>query len=150
MSSGKVTTVQSVTFDKSQWTPRQAKSWLKKHGHTYQEKVDETEHRLRFRQDNPRLYNEYVTKELPGDVGIQLVLGLRPKSAKPKGKPKGKPKSAKLKGKPKGKPKSAKPKGKPKEKPKSVKPKTKPKNAKSKKPKKPKSKGKAKPKNPKK
>ena len=46
------TTVQSVLFDKGQWTLAQARTWLREHEFRAPA-VDETEERLRFRQREP-------------------------------------------------------------------------------------------------
>jgi len=66
--------VQSVVFQKSEWTIKDAKSWLKEHNYQFS-KVDKTENTLRFRQENPELYSEFKIKILPN--GILLVLGFK-------------------------------------------------------------------------
>lgn len=66
--------VQSIVFDKSEWTIKSAKSWLKEHNYKVS-KVDKTENKLRFRQENPDNYGEFRVKNLPN--GIMLVLGFK-------------------------------------------------------------------------
>jgi hypothetical protein len=66
--------VQSIVFDKSEWTIKKAKKWLKEHNYKVS-KVDKTETTLRFRQEDPNNYTEFRVKTLPG--GIMLVLGFK-------------------------------------------------------------------------
>ncbi len=51
------TTVQTVTFDKEQWTIARAKAWLKENNFK-SDKLDETEDRLRYRQRDPGDFKE--------------------------------------------------------------------------------------------
>lgn len=44
--------VQSLLFDRSQWTPRSARAWAKKHGYR-SVKVHETDNYIRLRQFAP-------------------------------------------------------------------------------------------------
>jgi len=69
--------VQSIIFDKSTFTPREAKKWLISSGYKAP-KMDETEHYFRFRQVSPteakrQGYSNYNTKAI-GDGSIKLVL----------------------------------------------------------------------------
>ena len=66
--------VQSIIFQKSEWTIKDAKSWLKEHNYKIS-KFDKTENTLRFLQENPELYSEFKIKILPN--GILLVLGFK-------------------------------------------------------------------------
>lgn len=66
--------VQSIVFNKSEFTVKEAKSWLKSHNYKYG-KVDKTPSTLRFRQEEPELYSEFRIKNLPN--GIMLVLGFK-------------------------------------------------------------------------
>lgn len=66
--------VQSIVFQKAEWTIKDAKKWLKEHNYKYG-KVDKTPSTLRFRQEEPELYSEFRVKNLPG--GIMLVLGFK-------------------------------------------------------------------------
>jgi hypothetical protein len=66
--------VQSIVFDKSEFTIKEAKKWLKQHNYKVS-KVDKTETTLRFRQEDPNNYTEFRVKTLPG--GIMLVLGFK-------------------------------------------------------------------------
>jgi hypothetical protein len=69
--------VQSVIFDKSVYSPRQAKKWLQASGYKAP-KMDETAHYLRFRQVSPteakkQGFADYNTKPL-GNGDIKLVI----------------------------------------------------------------------------
>ena len=66
--------VQSIVFDKSEFTIKKAKKWLKEHNYKVS-KIDKTETTLRFRQEDPNNYSEFRVKNLPG--GIMLVLGFK-------------------------------------------------------------------------
>jgi hypothetical protein len=71
-----VSIVQSVRVPKDQFTLRQAKSWVKKHGYklTFKGKgVDVTENQYRFRQRDPGTPHKRVrTKVLPN--GVEMIL----------------------------------------------------------------------------
>ena len=67
--------IQTILFDNTLWNIKQARSWLRKHGLKYRDKVDETENYLRFRQIPPQKDWRYITKVLKGvDLGVQVVL----------------------------------------------------------------------------
>ncbi len=65
--------VQSVIFDKSRWTEKKAKKWLKLHGFksNYKE-PDITKNFIRFRQREPT-FLRYSTKKT--DDGIEFIIG---------------------------------------------------------------------------
>ena len=68
--------VQSVIFNKSQWRPRTAETWLKKHGYKtsfYGKKVDITPNYYRYRQIAPHKFKTYRNKDLGN--GVMLVIG---------------------------------------------------------------------------
>lgn len=52
--------VQSVVFDSKKWDAETAKTWLKEHDMAHG-KVDETENSLRFRQQDPELFERFRT-----------------------------------------------------------------------------------------
>jgi hypothetical protein len=69
--------VQSVLFDKSQWTISQAKRWLLDHDFVYK-KVDVTDKYIRFRQISPTIakkhgFNKYFTKKVGDDVMLVIT-----------------------------------------------------------------------------
>lgn len=77
--------VQSVVFDKSKYSPKEARIWLKSHQYKVT-KIDETDTQFRFRQMAPttakRLgYTDYATKPL-GKSGISLILVYKPDGGK--------------------------------------------------------------------
>lgn len=69
--------IQTVLFDKSQWTNSKAVKWLKKHGYNGFD-VDEKEDTLRYRQYDPEYiktlgFKKYRTKKLPGGIDLVIV-----------------------------------------------------------------------------
>jgi hypothetical protein len=69
--------VQSVIFDKTKYTLKEAKKWLKENNYKMP-KVDEKENTLRFRQEDPDEvekmgFTEYRTKDL-GNGDIKLII----------------------------------------------------------------------------
>jgi hypothetical protein len=66
--------VQSIVFDKSEWTIPKIKKWLKEHNYKYS-KADKTstDSRYRIRQENPDNYSEFRVKNI--SPSIMLVLG---------------------------------------------------------------------------
>ncbi len=65
--------VQSIIFDKKQWTYQTAFKWLQ-HNHQRPIKgVHETKHFLRYRIRNPERFSRFITKKLPN--GIDLIIG---------------------------------------------------------------------------
>lgn len=68
--------VQSIVFDKSEWTKTQAVTWLKKHN--FKTSVDETRESLRYRQHDPRSYKRFITKhEKHRTKTITLIIGFK-------------------------------------------------------------------------
>jgi hypothetical protein len=68
--------IQSILFNKNLYTLPQAKKWISDHGYKttfYGKLADITENYYRFRQQSPKKYNTYRTKEI--SKGIMLVLG---------------------------------------------------------------------------
>lgn len=68
--------VQSVSFDKNQWTVTTARKWLSENGYI-SSKVDRKLNRLRFRQKDPEQlrtdgFLKYTTHRLPN--GIELII----------------------------------------------------------------------------
>jgi hypothetical protein len=68
--------VQSVVFDKDNWTVKKAIKWLMKHGYDGLD-VDEKPNTLRFRQIEPSDRYHYITKSLPNEV--ELVIAYKSK-----------------------------------------------------------------------
>ena len=64
--------IQSILFDKSHWTLQQCVKWLKKHNFKGRE-VDEKPNTFRFRQQSPKKFKRFITKEL--ENGIDLIIG---------------------------------------------------------------------------
>jgi hypothetical protein len=68
-----VSEIQSVLFDRSMWTVKEAQAWLMKH-HFYPIKEHHiTAHEIRFRLQNPKKFVRFRTKKLHN--GIDLVIG---------------------------------------------------------------------------
>ncbi len=63
--------IQSVIFDRSKWTLKKAKVWLKSKG--YKRRFRQTEDFYRFRQTDPSRYKRFITKK-EGN-GIKLIIG---------------------------------------------------------------------------
>lgn len=64
--------VQSVIFNKKYWDIVSAMTWLIEHKFKIV-KVDRKKNYLRFRQENPKKFVRYFTKDLQN--GIQLIIG---------------------------------------------------------------------------
>lgn len=64
--------VQSVAFNKTDWTPFRARVWLDQNGYK-SKKISLTDDAISFRQQAPSMYKAFAVKTLPG--GIDLVLG---------------------------------------------------------------------------
>ena len=78
---------QSVLFNKKKYTKKQAEKWLVDNGYKVK-KVDITENLRRYRQLDPKLFNQktFRMKKLKGN-DLMLVLGKRLKSGMPDKKP---------------------------------------------------------------
>jgi hypothetical protein len=77
MSSHNEYRVQSITFDKSMFTPEQVYDWIRSHGYKFSA-IDETENQLRVRQFNPEYvrrlkFTHYVTKDIGNGIALILV-----------------------------------------------------------------------------
>lgn len=78
----KASEIQSIRFDKRQWTPRQAEGWLAAHHYTPL-KLDVTPHQLRYRIKPPERYKRMVAftpKTKTGassGKGVSFILGFR-------------------------------------------------------------------------
>jgi len=72
--------VQSVLFNKKKYTKKQAETWIKDNGYKVK-KVDLTENLRRYRQLDPKLFNQntYRMKKIKGN-DLMLVVGKRLKS----------------------------------------------------------------------
>lgn len=67
--------VQSILFDKKNWTKNTAIKWLDSHGYKHY-KIDITQKKLRFRQENPNyILYRYRTITLPN--GIEFIVGFK-------------------------------------------------------------------------
>lgn len=63
--------VQSIIFNKNEWSINSAKQWLEHHGYIHS-KVDVKPHFYRFRQLKPNHNKRFRTQILPS--GIELIL----------------------------------------------------------------------------
>lgn len=74
---------QSVLFNKKKYTKKQAEKWLVDNGYKVK-KVDITENLRRYRQLDPKLFNQntYRMKKIKGN-DLMLVLGKRLKKGLP-------------------------------------------------------------------
>ena len=75
--------IQSVVFDKSKFTPEQAKAWIKKNNYVYK-KPDITDTQIRIRQVNPKYiekkgFKEFRTKKIGRKSGISLIIAYKSK-----------------------------------------------------------------------
>jgi len=78
--------VQSVLFNKKKYTKKQAEKWIKDNGYKVK-KVDITENLRRYRQLDPKLFNQntYRMKQIKGK-DLMLVVGKRLKKGMKKKK----------------------------------------------------------------
>ena len=69
--------VQSVLFNKKKYTKAQAEKWIRENGYKVK-KVDITENLRRYRQLDPKLFNQntYRMKKIKGN-DLMLVVGKR-------------------------------------------------------------------------
>jgi hypothetical protein len=68
--------IQSIIFERNLFTPTQAKKWIQDHGYKtlfYGKIADITEDYIRYRQQSPKKYKTYRTKQI--SKGIKLILG---------------------------------------------------------------------------
>lgn len=65
--------LQTVVFNRDDWSLNEAKSWLKKND--LKDDVDIKPTQYRFRQSNPGLYSSFMSK--PVKTGLLLVFGYR-------------------------------------------------------------------------
>ena len=65
--------VQSVTFPRATFSPRQAMHWLKQHDLKPMKKVDKTATRLRYRILDPAQFDHFATKTVKED--IEFIIG---------------------------------------------------------------------------
>lgn len=65
--------VQSLIFDKSEFSLNRAKEWAKKHG--FKTGVDEKENTYRLRQKDPGKFKRFATKAFGN--GIKAVIGFK-------------------------------------------------------------------------
>jgi hypothetical protein len=74
----KPTQVQSIIFDRSQWTKEKARAWLKKHKKKIPT-VDVTSQYYRFRQFHPSKYKKGTYRTIPfgsGSTGIKAIIAV--------------------------------------------------------------------------
>lgn len=67
--------IQSIIFNKKNYTLKQSQEWIKKHGYKltfYGKPVDITENYYRYRQQSPKKWKTYRNKI---DDGLYIVLG---------------------------------------------------------------------------
>lgn len=67
--------VQSVLFDKSEWSAKKARQWLEKKGFR-SGKLHETGSMLRFRQQDPDQFQDFRAQRLKGKPSIIFIHGL--------------------------------------------------------------------------
>lgn len=67
--------VQSVLFDKSEWSAKKARQWLEKKGFR-SGKLHETESMLRFRQQDPDQFQDFYAQRLKGKPSVIFIHGL--------------------------------------------------------------------------
>jgi hypothetical protein len=69
------TRVQTIMFDKAQWTTETAQRWLRQH-HYHGLRADAKGKVIRFRQIEPEFFQKQTFRTIPfGDDGIQAVIG---------------------------------------------------------------------------
>jgi len=69
--------VQSILFQRRYWTEARAREWLAKHDMHSRKKVHITEDTLRFRQEEPELFDHFRTKKITPT--ITYIIGFRAK-----------------------------------------------------------------------
>ena len=69
--------IQSIVFDRTDWTIPKAKKWLKDNNH-YSDSMDNNKKQIRFRQYNPeQLKNRYYISKKIDDEGITFIISVR-------------------------------------------------------------------------
>jgi hypothetical protein len=66
--------IQSVIFDKDNWSLTDAKKWLK--DHDFKTSVDEKENTFRFRQKEPDQFSSFRTSD-EKKPGLKFVYGIK-------------------------------------------------------------------------
>lgn len=63
--------IQSIIFDKKYFNLYESKMWLRQHN--FYTNVDKKTNTLRYRQENPKHFDHFITKEI--EPGIKFVIG---------------------------------------------------------------------------
>lgn len=69
--------IQSIIFDRNEWTKVKSRNWCKKHGYKFD--VDVKPEHWRYRQTEPD-YKKYITKDM--GHGVKLIIGFKGSSGK--------------------------------------------------------------------
>lgn len=69
--------VQSILFERPYWTEARARAWLAKKDMHAHKKLHTTKNYLRFRQEDPELFDYFRTKQVTPT--IKYVIGYRKK-----------------------------------------------------------------------
>jgi len=78
--------VQAIRFDRSHWTPKTARIWLRDHDYTPIKRVDVTTNELRYRirEPSPAFIYRYVNLSRGGPVkGVRAVMGFPSEARNP-------------------------------------------------------------------
>lgn len=70
-----VSSIQSIVFNKKYWDLNTSKSYLKLHKFVPIKKVDITNNTFRYRLENPKNFNHFITKKTAN--GINFIIGFR-------------------------------------------------------------------------
>lgn len=68
-----VSTIQSIIFDRKYWSSIEARKWISKHNLRPIKPAHLTKNKIRFRLEDPKLFNRFRIKRLPNN--IELVIG---------------------------------------------------------------------------
>ena len=69
------TSIQSVAFDLKVWTTKDARQWLKDHGHKPTKRVDTNKTFHRYRLQDPNKFMRIRVKDI--GKGIRLLIGFK-------------------------------------------------------------------------
>lgn len=66
--------LQAVYFNEENWSPTDARVWLKKHNLVPIKRMRREGHNIRYRITDPKQYIDFITKKFP--TGIYMVFGI--------------------------------------------------------------------------
>lgn len=71
-----MSSIQSVSFPVGSFTPGRAREWLRRNKLKPIKRVDKTKTKLRYRIENPQMFDKFITKI--AKEGVELIIGFSP------------------------------------------------------------------------